>query len=98
MHAQTKLGGKMLTMLGFTIGILGGVKEREKITSPTPCGFKNFFEFFKFLVKKGSFLDFYWTFMKFENCFGIIYGIFGGVKEKEKINLTTPYGFKMFFF
>ena len=78
MQAQTKLGGKMLTMLGFTIGILGGVKEREIINSPTPCDFKNFFEFFKFLVKKGFFLDFYWTFSKFKNCFGITIGIFGG--------------------
>ena len=30
--------------------------------------------------------------MKFKNCFGITIGIFGGVKEKEKINLTTLYG------
>ena len=36
--------------------------------------------------------------MKFKNCFGITIGIFGGVKEKEKINLTTPYGFKKCFF
>ena len=64
MQAQTKLGGKMLTMLGFTIGILGGVKEREIINSPTPCGFKIFFEFFKFLVKKGFFFGFLLDFFK----------------------------------
>ena len=56
-----------------------------------------FFEFFHFLMKKGSFLDFYWSFSKFKNCFGITMGIFGGVKEKEKINSTTPCGFKKCF-
>ena len=43
-----------------------------------------FFEFFQFLVKKGSFLDFYWTFLKFKNCFGITIGIFGGSKKRKK--------------
>ena len=48
-------------------------------------------------MKKGSFLDFYWSFSKFKNWFGITMGLFGGVKEKEKINLTTPYGFENIF-
>ena len=59
---------------------------------------KNVFLIFPIFGEKGVFLDFYWTFMKFKNCFGITIGIFGGVKEKEKINLTTPYGFKKMFF
>ena len=56
-----------------------------------------FFWVFPIFGEKGVFFGFLLDFFNFENCFWITMGIFGGVKEKEKINLTTPYGFKKCF-
>ena len=61
-----------------------GSKKRKKSILPLLVALKNVIEFFQFLVKKGSFLDFHWTFMKFKNCFGITIGIFGGSKKRKK--------------
>ena len=43
-------------------------------------------DFSNFGCKSGHF----WIFSKSENFFGIRTGTFGGVEEKEKIDLTTP--------
>ena len=77
---------------------MGGIKEKVEIDFTILSAFKKtFFWIFPILGIKRVFFIFLF-FSKFESCFGIRTGTFGGVKEKEKIDLITPSALKKMFF